>query len=134
MINKLLASQDPPVTEVNSCQPRVIIVSPTRELAIQIFEQAKKFAFNSIVKTVVAYGGVSVSYQRNHVLVSKEIITKTNTLQIAKVIIDVDLCRPDVSFVLSEWLSYSRRDTWEIERFREAWARFVCFRPVLCVG
>lgn len=69
MINMLLASQEPPVTDGTSCQPRVIIVSPTRELAIQIYEQAKKFAYNSIVKTVVAYGGVSVSYQKNHVLV-----------------------------------------------------------------
>lgn len=69
MINILLASQEPPITEGNCCRPRVVIVSPTRELAIQIFEQAKKFAYNSIIKTVVAYGGVSVNYQKNHVLV-----------------------------------------------------------------
>lgn len=70
----MLESQDPPVTEGTCSQPRVVIISPTRELAIQIYEQAKKFAYNSIVKTVVAYGGASVGYQRNHVLVSMFII------------------------------------------------------------
>ncbi|KAJ8973121.1 hypothetical protein NQ317_011049 [Molorchus minor] len=77
VINKLLASQDPPITENNCCQPRVVIVSPTRELTIQIFEQAKKFAYNSIVKTVVAYGGVSVGYQIKHVVSGCHILVAT---------------------------------------------------------
>ncbi|CAG9859411.1 unnamed protein product [Phyllotreta striolata] len=76
IINSLLASQEPPVMEESTCQPRCIIVSPTRELAIQIFEQSKKFAHNSIIKTVVAYGGTSVNHQRTvlsngcHILVA----------------------------------------------------------------
>ncbi|CAG9836740.1 unnamed protein product [Diabrotica balteata] len=77
MINQLLTSQEGPAMDGNCCQPRVVIVSPTRELAIQIFEQAKKFAYNSIVKTVVAYGGASVSYQKNHVLAGCHILVAT---------------------------------------------------------
>ncbi|XP_050506816.1 ATP-dependent RNA helicase vasa-like [Diabrotica virgifera virgifera] len=77
MINQLLTSQEGPVMDGNCCQPRVVIVSPTRELTIQIFEQAKKFAHNSIVKAVVAYGGASVSYQRNHVLAGCHILVAT---------------------------------------------------------
>lgn len=67
MIHKILENQDAPVREGNTSHPNVVIVSPTRELAIQIHEQAKKFAHNSIVKTVVAYGGTSVNHQRNAV-------------------------------------------------------------------
>ncbi|CAH1163579.1 unnamed protein product [Phaedon cochleariae] len=77
MINKLLSSQEGPVVDGSTSQPRVVIVSPTRELAIQIYEQAKKFAYNSIVKTVVAYGGTSVSYQKNHVLAGCHILVAT---------------------------------------------------------
>lgn len=69
MIHRLLESQDPPVRDGNTCQPNVIVVSPTRELAIQIYEQAKKFAYNSIIKTAVAYGGTSVHHQRNTISV-----------------------------------------------------------------
>ncbi|XP_030765236.1 ATP-dependent RNA helicase vasa [Sitophilus oryzae] len=76
MINKILASQEAPETDGNTCNPKVVVVSPTRELAIQINEQARKFAHNSIVKCAVAYGGTSVSHQRNvvkegcHILVA----------------------------------------------------------------
>lgn len=77
IIHKLLASQEPPLVEDNCCQPKVVIVSPTRELTIQIYEQAKKFACNSIVKTVVAYGGTSVAHQRKHVLDGCHILVAT---------------------------------------------------------
>lgn len=77
IIHRMLSSQEPPVTEGNCSQPNVIIVSPTRELAIQIYEQAKKFAYNSIVKTVVAYGGTSVNHQRTHVLSGCHILVAT---------------------------------------------------------
>lgn len=73
----MLTNQEPPVVDGSCSQPNVVIVSPTRELAIQIYEQAKKFASNSIVKTVVAYGGTSVSYQRNHVLSGCHILVAT---------------------------------------------------------
>lgn len=70
IINKLLEKQEPPIVEAQSAQPQVVIVSPTRELAIQICEQGKKFAHNSIVKVVEIYGGTSVGYQRSRVSVS----------------------------------------------------------------
>ena len=35
----------------------------TRELAIQIHNEARKFAQGSMMKSVVAYGGTSVFYQ-----------------------------------------------------------------------
>ncbi|XP_076645494.1 ATP-dependent RNA helicase vasa isoform X2 [Halictus rubicundus] len=63
IINTLL--EKPKDLEISSfhCEPQVIIVSPTRELTIQIWQQIVKFSLNSILKTVVAYGGTSVQHQ-----------------------------------------------------------------------
>ncbi|XP_039251758.2 ATP-dependent RNA helicase DDX4-like [Styela clava] len=43
--------------------PQAIVVGPTRELVVQIFLEARKFARSSIIKPVVAYGGTSVGSQ-----------------------------------------------------------------------
>ncbi|XP_076160936.1 ATP-dependent RNA helicase vasa isoform X2 [Ptiloglossa arizonensis] len=45
------------------CEPQAVIISPTRELTIQIWQQIVKFSLNSIIRTVVAYGGTSVTHQ-----------------------------------------------------------------------
>ncbi|XP_075216631.1 ATP-dependent RNA helicase vasa [Lycorma delicatula] len=45
------------------CQPQVIIVCPTRELAIQIYDEARKFSMGSILKIGIAYGGASAFHQ-----------------------------------------------------------------------
>jgi probable ATP-dependent RNA helicase DDX4 len=58
------------VVSDHHCEPHAVIISPTRELAIQIFEEARKFSYGSIVKTVVAYGGTSVFHQAQEVMVS----------------------------------------------------------------
>ncbi|KAG0432041.1 hypothetical protein HPB47_021230, partial [Ixodes persulcatus] len=43
--------------------PQAVILSPTRELAIQIAHDANKYAYDSILKTVLCYGGTSVGHQ-----------------------------------------------------------------------
>lgn len=43
--------------------PNAIVVAPTRELAVQICNEAKKFACGTTAKACVVYGGVSVQYQ-----------------------------------------------------------------------
>lgn len=48
-------------------KPEAVIVAPTRELAIQIKDEGRKFSRGSIVKCVVAYGGTSVNYQSNEI-------------------------------------------------------------------
>jgi len=56
--------------------PRVLILSPTRELALQINEQAEKLTANTNIKTGVITGGVNYG---SH----KEILTKTTDILIA---------------------------------------------------
>ena len=43
--------------------PISLILAPTRELAIQIYEEAKKFAYRSWVRPCVAYGGTPIADQ-----------------------------------------------------------------------
>lgn len=44
-------------------KPQALILSPTRELALQIFNECKKFSFKSILKSGILYGGVDTGYQ-----------------------------------------------------------------------
>lgn len=50
---------------------QVIIVSPTRELTLQIFNEARKFSYGSILKIAVAYGGTAVRHQGDNIAVSR---------------------------------------------------------------
>lgn len=43
--------------------PQVLIVSPTRELTLQIYGEARKFVHGTIFRPVVIYGGTSVGHQ-----------------------------------------------------------------------
>lgn len=43
--------------------PLALILSPTRELSMQIHEEAKKFSYQTGVRVVVAYGGAPINQQ-----------------------------------------------------------------------
>ena len=45
-----------------SC-PGALVMSPTRELTTQIFEEARKFTFRTPIRPVVAYGGANIRDQ-----------------------------------------------------------------------
>ena len=47
--------------------PLGLIIAPTRELASQIYNEARKFAFHTNIRPVVVYGGVSVGYHLRQV-------------------------------------------------------------------
>jgi ATP-dependent RNA helicase DDX3X len=46
-----------------SVTPISLIIAPTRELAIQIYEEARKFAYRSWVRPCVCYGGQPIMDQ-----------------------------------------------------------------------
>lgn len=66
---KLAAPRPNPATFQEGVDPRVraeplvIIVVPTRELAVQIFNEARKFCYRTMLRPCVAYGGGSVREQ-----------------------------------------------------------------------
>ena len=77
IINMLLERNVELVVTSSHCEPQVVIVSPTRELTIQIYQQIVKFALNSILKTVVVYGGTSVQHQKGKLFSGCHILVAT---------------------------------------------------------
>lgn len=46
-------------------EPLLIVIVPTRELAIQIFDEARRLCYRSMLRPCVAYGGGPVREQRD---------------------------------------------------------------------
>lgn len=47
--------------------PQAICVVPTRELALQIYNDCRKFSYQTDIRAVVLYGGTSVGYQMKQI-------------------------------------------------------------------
>ncbi|XP_053693222.1 ATP-dependent RNA helicase vasa-like [Sabethes cyaneus] len=47
--------------------PQILVIVPTRELALQIFNEARKFAVGSFLKTCIAYGGTATRHQMDNI-------------------------------------------------------------------
>lgn len=65
---KLAAYRPNPATFREGCdevtaEPLVLIVVPTRELAVQIFNEARKFSYRTMLRPCVVYGGMPVKDQ-----------------------------------------------------------------------
>ncbi|KAJ4208168.1 hypothetical protein FSOLCH5_004329 [Fusarium solani] len=65
---KLAAARPNPLTfreglDEVTAEPLVLIVVPTRELAIQIFNEARKFCYRTMLRPGVVYGGVPIREQ-----------------------------------------------------------------------
>lgn len=58
-------------------QPQAIVVAPTRELAIQIFNECRKFSYNTIIRCVKLYGGTSTQYQMRDLEKGAHIVVAT---------------------------------------------------------
>ena len=58
-------------------EPAAIVVAPTRELVIQIFNEARKFSFGSMLRPVVVYGGTSVGHQLREVERGSHLVVAT---------------------------------------------------------
>ncbi|KAL8040639.1 hypothetical protein ABFX02_10G111000 [Erythranthe guttata] len=57
--------------------PMALILAPTRELASQIHEEAKKFSYQTGVKVVVAYGGAPIVLQLQNLEKGVDILVAT---------------------------------------------------------
>jgi len=70
LISSMLYDGPPPIEPnlgvgVKKTYPTSLILAPTRELACQIFEEARKFSYGSPVRPVVVYGGTEIRPQIN---------------------------------------------------------------------
>jgi len=77
IINTLLGEGYDLVSESGHVEPQAVIVSPTRELTIQIFNEARKFSYQTKLKVCVAYGGTAVYHQAQSVMRGCNILVAT---------------------------------------------------------
>lgn len=68
---KISAPRPNPATyDANSprfvAEPLVLVVAPTRELAVQIFNDARRLCYRSMLRPAVVYGGAAVRDQREN--------------------------------------------------------------------
>lgn len=62
-ITRLIKEEVQGASQNETQSPEVLIVSPTRELTLQIYNEARKFVHGSVYRPVVVYGGTSVGHQ-----------------------------------------------------------------------
>ena len=68
ILQQLLTMQDLPSLYGAAIQePLCVVISPTRELAIQIHTEAVKFSKGSVIKPCLIYGGTSSGFQLAHI-------------------------------------------------------------------
>jgi ATP-dependent RNA helicase DDX3X len=61
--DQLAAGPPPPPNRKSTIRPKTLVLAPTRELALQIYEEAKKFAYRSCIRPCVCYGGTPLPDQ-----------------------------------------------------------------------
>ena len=57
--------------------PTALVIAPTRELVIQVFNEAKKLSKGSMVKPAVLYGGTNPHYQAKDLAAGCNIMVAT---------------------------------------------------------
>lgn len=66
-----------PKTDAVRAEPLVLIVCPTRELATQIFDDARRFCYRSMMRPCVVYGGAPARFQREELQRGCDILVGT---------------------------------------------------------
>jgi ATP-dependent RNA helicase DDX3X len=69
--------QNPPDNSRRRMYPDALVLAPTRELASQIHEEAKKFTYRSGIASVVVYGGADVREQLREIEKGADLLVAT---------------------------------------------------------
>jgi len=67
----------PSIAAEKKSYPFILIMAPTRELACQIFEESRKFAYRSFVRPMVVYGGADIDTQLHEINQGCELLVAT---------------------------------------------------------
>ncbi|XP_022732741.1 DEAD-box ATP-dependent RNA helicase 52B-like isoform X2 [Durio zibethinus] len=97
IISGIMRGQAPqrPLRGARTVYPLALILSPTRELSMQIHEEARKFSYQTGVKVVVAYGGAPINQQR----LASDFLANYIFLAVGRVGSSTDLIVQRVEFV-----------------------------------
>ena len=66
-----------PLRDGVRAEPLVLIVAPTRELATQIFDEARRLCYRSMLRPCVAYGGAPVREQMDELRKGCDVLIAT---------------------------------------------------------
>ncbi len=66
-----------PATDAVRAEPLILVVVPSRELATQIFDEARRLCYRSMLRPCVAYGGAPVRDQREELQKGCDILIAT---------------------------------------------------------
>ena len=77
LVAKMLQDGPPPSTPAYESRPVAMILAPTRELAIQIHEEALKFAYKTGIVCLCVYGGQPIELQAVNVRKGIDILVGT---------------------------------------------------------
>lgn len=77
IIHTLLEEGCEPTAGESPQRPHAVIVAPTRELVVQINDEARKFASGSMIKAVNIYGGTSTGFQLSNLFKGCNILVAT---------------------------------------------------------
>ncbi|CAI6356877.1 unnamed protein product [Macrosiphum euphorbiae] len=77
ILNSLISEPSEIVVDYDHCEPQGLILSPTRELAIQICEVATKLSRGTSIRCELLYGGTATYHQKEKILRGVHIIVAT---------------------------------------------------------
>jgi len=80
ILNNLISEPSELVVDYNHCEPQALILSPTRELAIQICEVTTRLSKNTSIKCELLYGGTATYHQKERILVKRIVILLINII------------------------------------------------------
>jgi ATP-dependent RNA helicase DDX3X len=66
-----------PATDRVRAEPLVLIVCPTRELACQIFDEARRLCYRTMLRPCVIYGGAPTKNQREQLEMGCDVLVAT---------------------------------------------------------
>lgn len=66
-----------PLTDRVRAEPLVLVVCPTRELACQIFDEARRLCYRTMMRPCVIYGGAPTKLQREQLEMGCDILIAT---------------------------------------------------------
>ncbi|KAF9113011.1 DEAD-box ATP-dependent RNA helicase [Mortierella sp. AM989] len=69
--------ENPGMSRSRKAYPTTLILAPTRELASQIWEESRKFAYRSWVRSCVVYGGADIGQQLRQIDRGCDLLTAT---------------------------------------------------------
>lgn len=79
---KKIAAPRPSATEGGSysrvrAEPLILVVAPTRELCCQIFDEARRLCYRSMLRPCVAYGGAPTREQKDELRKGCDVLIAT---------------------------------------------------------